>query len=256
MTANLYVTPSAGTFDVQQVRDWLDARADAFEFKENIYEIADSPTYADLHYAQVLAGKSSSGTFVRVAPHEVLVENEGGTQSLRSAIDFLIWLASEYDLRFRTGWSGEHDVTEALRANGVGSHYEERISSTDLDWTRQLREVGFFSDLSYGHDTSVSLEDARRDSPGADDAAIVGYLESGRLYRAGDALATSAAGDVLGPADVLTDGLYLWPGSLPHSCVTTTCACRATSFAMLARTTSGCRPSISPRFREASTSRV
>jgi len=214
MTANLYITPSAGTFDVQRVRAWLDARADAFEFKENIYEIADSPTYADMRYAQVLAGKAGSGTFVHIEPHEILVENEGGTRSLRSAIDFLKWLASQCELRFRTGWSGEHDVSEALRANGVESHYEERIRSTDLEWTRQLREVGFFSDLSYGHGGSVSLEEARRDRPRADEAAIVAYLESGRLYRAGDALATSTLGDVPGPADVLTDGLYLWPAQL------------------------------------------
>ncbi len=214
MTANLYVTPSAGTFDVQRVRDWLDARADAFEFSENIYEIADSPTYADLHYAQVLAGKSASGTFVRIQPHEILVENEGGTQSLRSAIDFLRWLASEYELRFRTGWSGEHDVTEALRANGVASHYEERIRATDLDWARDLREVGFFRDLSYGHDTSVSFDEARRDRPSPDEAEIVAYLESGRLYRGANTLAKDAAGDDLGPADVLTDGQYLWPAHL------------------------------------------
>ncbi|MBA3461247.1 MAG: hypothetical protein H0T46_14885 [Deltaproteobacteria bacterium] len=214
MTENLYLAPSDGTFDVQRVRDWLDARPDAFELAENTYEIANSPTYADLQYADVIAGKTSSGTFVRIAPHEILVVNEGGTQSLRSAIDFLTWLASDYDLRVRTGWGGERDVTEELRVNGVASHYAERIRSTDLEWTRQLREVGFFSDLSYGHDTSVSLDQARRDRAAADEAAIVAYLGSGRLYRAGDTLATNMAGDVLGPADVLTDGLYLWPVQL------------------------------------------
>lgn len=214
MTDNLYLTPSDGVFDVPRIRDWLDARADAFEFNENIYEIADSSAHADLHYARVRAGKPGRGTFIRIEPHEILVVNEGGTQSLRGAIDFLTWLASDYDLRVRTGWGDERDVTEALRANGVASHYAERIRSTDLEWTRQLREVGFFRDLSYGHGTSVSLDEARRDRPAADEAAIVAYLESGHLYRAGDRLATNLGGDVLGPADILTDGLYLWPAQL------------------------------------------
>lgn len=214
MSSNLYITPCSGSFDVARIRGWLDARPDAFEAKENVYQIADSPIAADMLYADWLNNESSNGTYVRIEPGEILVENEGGALSQRSGLEFVKWLASEYEVQFRSGWSGEQDITDAVRTRGVEQQYDEHVRSAELRWTNQLREIGFFHYLSYGNDTSVSTAQARRDVPVPDEDALVAYLESGHIYRALDTLATDDVGDVLGPVELLTDGLYIWPSLL------------------------------------------
>jgi hypothetical protein len=214
MSDNLTITPRSSDFDVDRLRAWLDARPDAFEISADVYRIADSPAHADLLYRKSLDDRSSLGTFVHIAPREVVVENEGHAASQRSALDFIEWLASENEVRFGAGWGGERDVTAELRAHGVEHHYPEPVRCAQLAWPKQLREIGFFSDLSYGATTSISLEQARRDAPAADEDSLAAYLAAGRVYRAGNVLAIHDNGDVLGPADVLTDGVYLWPAQL------------------------------------------
>jgi hypothetical protein len=209
---SLWIRPGSGTFDVARIRAWLDARADAFEANENLYRIADSPGYADFLYAEWLRGESCGGTWVRVSAEQVSVENHGDASSQRTGLELVRWLASTYELRYRSGWGGELDIDDSVRENGIEHHYNSHVLSIEPPWTKQLHEVGFFYDLSYGN-SGVSTEQARRDRPIADEDALVAYLESGRVYRSHDELATTS-GEVVGPVTLLTDGLYIWPSLL------------------------------------------
>jgi hypothetical protein len=214
MSDNLFIKPVAADFNVDRICAWLDARPDAVAVSPVVYRIGDSPVHADLLYRKAREDRPSSGTFVRIDSREILIEREGGTSSLRTTMELLKWLQGECELRVGTGWSGEVDVTDEVRANGVEHLYENEVRNAELLWPKQLREIGFFRDLSYGHGRSVSLEQARREGPGTDDDAVITYLSSGHVFRAEDTMATNDVGHVIGPLLLLTDGVYIWPSLL------------------------------------------
>ncbi|MCW5803224.1 MAG: hypothetical protein KIT31_12640 [Deltaproteobacteria bacterium] len=205
---HLFITPIIGHFDVDCAKAWLDARPDAVEVVPNDYRFESAPIHADEGYVESLAGHYGSGTYVRLSPHRIVVVNDGSIRSLHGVYEFVLWLSSEYAVRLGEGWEGERPV-ELERV------YPEDVRTLTPAWKHELIEIGFFRYLSDGQETSVSVDEARREAPVPEEAELLAYLEAGHLYRGADELARDASGDVIALAEVYTDGRYVWPAHLP-----------------------------------------
>lgn len=84
--------------------------------------------------------------------------------------------------------------------------------------TKILRRIGFFYNLPLLDRIHIlrALAQARED---AEEAAIVGYLESGRPYAAVPAVEDDVLLDdrpFIGPLHILTDGVFAWPRTLSY----------------------------------------
>lgn len=82
-----------------------------------------------------------------------------------------------------------------------------------------LRRAGFFRELGYGNEQGPSLEECRHEAAQADEALILGYLESGSVLVA----MFGVEDDYFDPAKtaiadtaIVTDGTWCWPGELAH----------------------------------------
>ncbi len=88
-----------------------------------------------------------------------------------------------------------------------------------LPWRDVLIKIGFFKELDHFDVNDFSLEEVVSDTPQADEEKLVSYLESGVRYRASEQLVEDVLGDgsvEIGPAHLLTDGVYVWPADLPY----------------------------------------
>jgi hypothetical protein len=83
----------------------------------------------------------------------------------------------------------------------------------------KLRRVGFFQELDHGDPTGPRLADLVNDRPQPDEIKISSYLRRGLLLIGcpgvvADALDSTVG--VIGSPDILTDGMWAWPGDLPY----------------------------------------
>ena len=83
----------------------------------------------------------------------------------------------------------------------------------------RVRHLGFFSDLPHGISSEPSVQSLIAAVPLTDEDRLVEYLSNGELFIASpgvvcDVLADS--GTVIGSADILTDGVWVWPRDLCH----------------------------------------
>jgi hypothetical protein len=81
----------------------------------------------------------------------------------------------------------------------------------------KLKRVGFFRELEHGDPAGPEIRDCVRDRPQADEASIATYLRNGVLLICcpgvvGDILDSNAG--PIGSPDILTDGVWAWPGDL------------------------------------------
>jgi len=223
MTLNLVLTPRHGSFDVDAIREWLDARPDTFEDPRaaGTYFICGLPIVAVREYYERAKDPPS---FPRAcvayvtADQVLLVQERGDDSDLRSSMDFLSWMVQHFDCRVRI--DGFDDLTDEIRAHGVPSLYPESVRTAPLPWTGSLIPIGFFWELPHGDTTGPSLEDNRQATAMPDELALARYLEAGHVLRR----AESSALDMLerredidlGPPHQLTDGEYVWPADLPY----------------------------------------
>ena len=227
MSENLVLTPAHGALDIATIKAWLDARPDTFEDPHGtgLYAIAGRSDSADLHYQARLSDASGfpRTVLVTLGPSEVRLDQEmGNAEAQRSAMDFLRWMVETFDVHVRVDGYPDAPIDD-LRKGGVESRYSAKVRNLPLAWASSPREIGFFRDLDHGRDTSVSLDEARRDQPGPDEERVIAYLRSGRVDQNSDAVARDMLAfdehhehPVIGPADVMTDGVYQWPADLPH----------------------------------------
>lgn len=217
MPEDFIITPESAPFDVVRLRAWLDARIDAYEdpFKPGMFLLNGIPS--ELHLQRRLSGETRRGALVFVSRDQVDVVQAvwADTHATRSAMDFVVWLTSQYACRICVEHYG-NDMTEQLRRDGVESLYEHYVPTTPHLWDSKLVRVGFYWEI-HGLDlpNGLSLEKARRPEPDPDVDNIVRYLESGRLYEKHDEIAIDYFDPdferTIGPSNVLTDGFYIWP---------------------------------------------
>jgi len=222
MPGNFIITPISGAFDVADVRNWLDARLDAFEdpqFPElRRYVLCGVPSEQALQ--QCIEGRSPSGAFIYLAVNKIVLGQDeyADVHALRSAMDFVVWLTERCRCRITVDGS-DADLTDELNRNGARSLYEDDVQIEPRLWDGKLIRVGFFWEV---HDTDLpigtSLEKARQPEPNAEEANTLRYLESGQLYERVDGSARDYFDDHIdvGPAHLLTDGLYVWPADFAY----------------------------------------
>ena len=223
MTADLDLLPRTGTFNVGAIRDWLDARIDAFEDPQepNKYIIKGIPTET-AYEARRQGGRMPAGAYVFVAAARVRIRQEeyAGVHEQRSAMEFVTWLFDAQACEVHEIGS-RRDLTAQARDRGVPNLYDEDVRQTLPLWAGKLIRVGFFWELDHGVELpfAVSLETARRPEPIPEEPGLIRYLESGQLY---ERAATSTRdwfdddGLDIGPPHLLTDGLYVWPADLAY----------------------------------------
>lgn len=220
MTSHLEIRPTVGDIDLDHVRRWLDARPDAFEdpHGSGAYLLCGAPTEADLAYRLRLADGSRFpiAVIVTLAPDRIHIDHEKvGAAALESSRALVHWLTDTFGVELfidgsTTPWAGD-DLADL---------YPAGVSGTTPDGGA-LVGVGFFRDLTDGHDTTVALEHARRDRAEADEDLLVQYLESGRLHRTTDTepydpLDESDDDPEIPAPHIYTDGVYEWRGDLAY----------------------------------------
>lgn len=86
----------------------------------------------------------------------------------------------------------------------------------------KLRHVGFFRELRHGMPDGPSLLECVRPVAAEDEDQIVRYLQNAviMIATAGPAEDVLYPGRWVGPPSIMTDGVWAWPGDLPH-CVGT-----------------------------------
>ncbi len=223
MSLNLVLTPRGGSFDVDAIRQWLDARPDTFEDPRaaNTYFICGFPNVAvrDRDQRAMDPAWFPRACVAYVAADQVVLVQERGDESdLRSSMDFLDWMVQRFDCRVRI--DGFADLTNEIRAQGVPSLYPESVRTAPLPWAGSLIAIGFFQELPHGDTVGPSLDHNRQATAIPDEPALVRYLEGGHVLRR----AESPALDMLefheeidlGLPHQLTDGVYVWPADLPY----------------------------------------
>jgi hypothetical protein len=83
----------------------------------------------------------------------------------------------------------------------------------------RVRHVGFFSDLPYGIPSEPSIRSLVAEQPHPDEERLVGYLNDGVLFIASPGVVFDVLEDdgvVIGAANILTDGVWAWPGALSY----------------------------------------
>lgn len=228
MTNNLVITPAQGTFDIEAVREWLDARPDTFEDPR--------PTYAGYVCSYLLYGVPIYAFFMRecilrdptkrawtytvyLSANMVILDQEyGSVEGARSALDFLIWFTQRFDCRIQI--DGGCDITDEIRRNAVGSLYPDDVRSAHSPWTGTLIPIGFFWELSHCRTADPSLEESIQLEPLPEETALARYLEAGHvLIRAKTTTIDPLVYEPevnLGLPHRLTDGDYVWPADLPY----------------------------------------
>jgi hypothetical protein len=138
--------------------------------------------------------------------------------ALRSAMDFLVWLTTKYQCTVHIDGYGT-DLTEKLNREGAASLYEESVRNTPRLWDGKLIRVGFFWEIHPLYlPATTSLEKARRPEPIPEESDLASYLDAGQLYERHDEMVRDWFDDdiEIGPAHLLTDGLYVWPAELAY----------------------------------------
>jgi len=234
MSAN-YIFLTAGGFDTDRVRGWLEARPDAFEdpMHGGWFYLCGAPSYAAFleDKRRKEPERGALACLVVVAREQVILNQEyGDAAALRSGLDFATWLTSQFPCSVRI--DGYADITERVAAEGVASLYPERVRALPLSWSGQLIGIGFYGELPHGAPQGPSLALARQAQGIPEEAQLVKYLESGQLYRravplsethpwleppAGDSTYDWFDTDIdIGPPHQLTDGVYIWPADLAY----------------------------------------
>lgn len=222
----LVILPRA-RFDVEVVRDWLDARADVCEDPRdrNTYFVCGMPaTAAFVAERRLLAPtRAPRACVVSVTADMILVNRErADVGGVRGSMEFLSWLVQQFECTLGAGTRG------TLRAGDAEKLYSARVRAEVLAWKQQLIGIGFYHELAHGSPVGPSLELARQDRAGPDDDRIGGYLAAGKLYRCAEELVALGTGsrvkamsydwfvrDVgLEPPHLRTDGAYVWPSDL------------------------------------------
>lgn len=83
----------------------------------------------------------------------------------------------------------------------------------------KLKRVGFFQELDHGDPNGPKLAEHVSDRPQPDEARVVDYLRSGLLLIGCPGVVHDVLDNKVGPVgspDVLTDGVWAWPGDLPY----------------------------------------
>lgn len=83
----------------------------------------------------------------------------------------------------------------------------------------QVRHVGFFSDLPHGIPSEPTLRSAIGGDPFDDEVKLIEYLVNGALFIASPGIVRdilSEQAPVIGSADILTDGVWVWPRDLAY----------------------------------------
>jgi len=221
MSLDLAFTPADRFFELTDIRDWLDARPDTFEdpWRPDRYLINGYPETATFALEQTFADSAERplGCVVYLSRDEICVIQELGTASaLRSTLAFLLWLTERYRCRVRV--DDKLDLTEHVQREGIASLYRHDDRNAPLSWECRLIPVGFYADLEHGQIYGPSIERACRDAAGPDDERLATYLDGGHIYRRVESTARDVLdGDVpIGPAHLLTDGVYVWPADLSY----------------------------------------
>lgn len=82
-----------------------------------------------------------------------------------------------------------------------------------------LRRVGFFNELRHGDKDGPSLREAVAKAAQPDEGKLVAYLRAGKVYIATPGITRDVLqekGQVIGPPNMTTDGVYLWPADLAY----------------------------------------
>lgn len=83
----------------------------------------------------------------------------------------------------------------------------------------KLKRVGFFQELDHGDPNGPKLADHVSDRPQPDEDRVVAYLRSGLLLIGCPGVVRDVLDNTVGPVgspDILTDGVWAWPGDLPY----------------------------------------
>jgi hypothetical protein len=84
--------------------------------------------------------------------------------------------------------------------------------------TRLIR-VGFYRELKHGESTGPSLRESVQPKASADQAKVVGYLKSGKVYLATPGIVKDVLdpkAGVIGSPNIMTDGKYAWPADFTY----------------------------------------
>lgn len=222
MASNLFFKPTAATFDVASIREYLDSQPDVVEDPHGTayYLVCGIPEAVQNRWEKRKADPSRfpRACLIEVTPEQItLVQESADDDELRSALAFARWMWSHFSFTVQDTYG--RDVTEQCR-DGIEALYPEWVRNMPAPWASSLIKIGFFRELDHGDGNAPSLEESRADTAIADEERIAAYLAAGHvLVESSDEARDWLAEDpdvVIGPPHTLTDGTYAWPADLAH----------------------------------------
>lgn len=130
MVYSVFFTPVAGSFDLESIKHYFEAKRDVFldPLGTPTYIVCGVPEAVELSRERRLEepDRFPYAVLVRVKPDEINVFQEYGDKyDLRSARDFVRWLLEQQPCTIQDEYSA--DWTERVRREGVGVLYPPRL---------------------------------------------------------------------------------------------------------------------------------
>lgn len=131
MVHSVFIYPAKGSFDVEAVKRYLEAKPDVFldPLGTPTYVVCGGPEAVEVRRAKRIErpDRFPYAVLVRVQPDVINVVQEYGDQEdLRSARDFVCWVIEQQPCLLQDEYS--EDWTEQVRREGVGVLYQPQLS--------------------------------------------------------------------------------------------------------------------------------